>query len=132
MKRLHCVIGLLLFFALGFVTVQSIGFAADEGGEKKAKHTIKEVMKKAHKDGLLKKVTAGDASADEQRQLLDLYISLVENAPPMGEMDSWHRLAGGSALAAAKLVVGRDGAIAELKQATNCKACHTAHKPPAN
>ena len=132
MKRLQCVIGLLLFFALGFVMIQSIGFAQDEDGEKKAKHTIKEVMKQAHKDGLLKKVTAGDASAEQQRELLDLYISLVENTPPMGEMDSWHRLAGGAALAAAKVVVGRDGAIVELKEATNCKACHSAHKPPAN
>ena len=69
---------------------------------------------------------------EEQRELLDLYISLVENTPPMGEMGSWHRLAGGAALAAAKIVVGRDGAIVELKEATNCKACHDSHKPPEN
>ena len=132
MKRLPCVIGLVLFVALGCALIQSIGFAQDEGGETKAKHTIKEVMKQAHKDGLLKKVTSGDASAEEQRELLDLYISLVENKPPTGEMDSWHRLAGGAALAAAKIVVGRDGAVVELKEASNCKACHSAHKPPSN
>ncbi len=132
MKKNQCVIGLLVCFAIGSAVVQSVGWAQNDEGEKKAKHSIKEVMKKAHKDGLLKKVTSGDASAEDQRELLDLYISLVENTPPQGEMDSWHRLAGGAALAAAKVVVGRDGAVVELKEATNCKACHDVHKPPAN
>jgi hypothetical protein len=32
--------------------------------------------------------------------------------------------------AAAKVAVGREGAMVELKTATNCKKCHDAHKPP--
>ena len=55
--------------ALGFVV--SLGSAEDT--KDKAKHTIKEVMKIAHKDGLLKKVTKGEASKDEQKQLVELY-----------------------------------------------------------
>ena len=58
-----------------------------------------------------------------------MYVSLVENDPPKGEKDSWQRLAGGAALAAAKVAVGREGAEAELKAAMNCAACHKQHKP---
>ncbi|MEM8732787.1 MAG: hypothetical protein AAGG44_01100 [Planctomycetota bacterium] len=102
---------------------------ADDEEKSKPKHTIKEVMKVAFKGGLQKKVLSGEASDDEKKELLDLYVSLVESKPPKGEMNSWHNLAGGAALAAAKVVVGREGALDELKAATNCKACHSEHKP---
>lgn len=111
---------------LGLVAAQTL--VAADGDDKKPKHTIKEVMKIGHKDGLLKKVIGGDASDDEKKQLLDLYVSMVESRPEKGDMESWIQLAGGSVLAAAKVVTGREGAIAELKEATNCKACHSAHK----
>ena len=101
---------------------------ADDDGESTPKYTIKEVMKIAHKDGLLKKVIAGDANQEEKLSLLDYYISLVENEPPKGDMESWHNLAGKAALAAAKVAVGRDDATAELKTAANCGKCHKAHK----
>lgn len=100
-------------------------FAADE--EAKAKHTIKEVMKIAHKDGLLKKVLGGDTSQDEKLVLLDSYISLMENKPPKGDEGSWHNLAGQAVIAAAKVAAGRD-ATADLKKATACGTCHKAHK----
>ena len=51
-------LGLLsLAFAVGLLPVLR---AADE----KPKYTIKEVMKEAHKEGLLKKVAGGNASDD--------------------------------------------------------------------
>lgn len=109
--------------------------AAEEAAAAKPKHTIKEVMKAAHTapegaKSLKDKVVEGKASAEEKQQLLDLYISLVENDPPKGEKSDWIMKAGPVVLSAAKVVVGRDGAIEELKMATNCKACHDAHKPP--
>ena len=85
-------------------------------------------MKTAHKDGLLKKVLAGEANEADKLTLLDNYISLIESTPPKGDMESWHNLAGRAALAAAKVAVGREGATDELKAATNCAACHKAHK----
>ena len=128
MNRVSRIIGLVVVVAVVFSAIQTLGLAQDDK-EKKAKHTIKQVMKTAHKDGLLKKVTGGSASDADKKQLLDLYISLVENTPPKGEMDSWHVRAGNVTLAAAKVVVGREGAVAELKKATTCAACHKVHKP---
>src|SRR5262245_6127 len=61
MKRM--LIGMAVL-ALASVTTFSMTVAQDKG-DKKAKHTIKEVMKTAHKEGLLKKVTDGKASDDE-------------------------------------------------------------------
>ena len=92
------------------------------------KHTIKEVMKQAHGAKLINKVLDGKASKEEKDQLLDLYISLIDNKPPKGEPDKWMVNSGRAILAAARVAVGREGALEELKTATNCKACHDTHK----
>ena len=106
-------------------------FAHAQDAKPKPKHTIKDVMKKALKGPLNKKVAGGKASAEEKLELLDMYISMVENEAPKGDAASWQMFAGRAALAAAKVAVGREGAEKELKAATNCAKCHKAHKPPA-
>jgi hypothetical protein len=95
------------------------------------KYTIKEVMGQAHKDGLLQKVVDGDATPEEKALLLDLYLSLLENDPPQGDADAFHEKAGEAVVAAARVVVGREGAEEEIKRAVNCAACHKDHKPPS-
>jgi hypothetical protein len=120
--------------ALGWVALavalsmaRQIAWAAEEPA--KPKHSISQVMKSANKTGgLLSTVKSGKATPEERLQLLDYYISLVENKPPKGDMDSWQTLAGKATLAAAKVVVGRAGATAELDAATKCAVCHKAHK----
>jgi len=124
----------LFAVTLGAVALCSaLVFAQDDDDKKeekaKPKHTIKEVMKEAMKGGLNKKVASGEATPEEKLALLDMYVSLVESKPPIGEEASWQKLSGGAALAAAKVAVGREGAEAELKAATNCKTCHDPHKP---
>lgn len=121
-----CVVSMLVLS-----TVLRIAVAAEGDSAAKPKHTIQEVMKNANAGGaksLLKQVTSGKASQEDRLKLLDYYISLVENKPPKGDMQSWQTIAGTAALAAAKVAVGRDGATAELSAATNCKACHSAHQ----
>ncbi len=115
-----------LCLTLSLGTLATLAVAAGDDAE--PKHTVKEVMKVAHKDGLLKKILNGDGSAEDKQMLLDLYVSLIENKPKKGSMESWQTLAGGAALAAAKVVVGREDGIAQLKKASNCKACHDVHK----
>ena len=119
--------GILCGSLLAGLMLVPAALAADDEG--KAKHSIKEVMKIANKEKLVNKVVAGDATDEEKKKLLDVFISLLESEPPQGDMASWQKLAGGTALAAAKVVVGREGAEAELKAANNCKACHGVHKP---
>lgn len=121
----------LLALAASVACLFGVAWAAEEEAPKPP-YTIKEVMQQAHKDGLLKKVLSGDASAEEKRHLLDLYISMAESKPPIGDATSWHKLAGGTVMAAAKVVVGRKDSLASLKKATACAACHKLHKPPAD
>ena len=49
--------------------------------------------------------SGGDADWQDNRQLLDLYISMLENKPPKGEMASWQKKAGRATLAAAKVAL---------------------------
>ena len=109
---------------------QSIAWAQNAEAAK-PKHTIKEVMEKAHKEGLLKKVAGGDASAEEKAQLLDLYVSMAECEPPRGDAAAYHKLATDAVMGAARVVVGREGAEGQLQRAVNCQNCHQAHRPPS-
>jgi hypothetical protein len=102
----------------------SMGSYEAVGGEK-AKYTIKEVMKEAHKDGLLKKVSGGMGDKKDAERLLELYTALSKNTPPMGEKDSWKKITDDVVAAAKKAVAGDTAA---LKKAVNCGACHKAHK----
>ena len=95
-----------------------------------APKTIKEVMKIAHdkKDGLLKKVQDGSATDEEKKKLLDAYIDLLDGEPKKGETADYLVKANALVVGAAKVVLGREGAMDELKKASDCMACHSKHK----
>ena len=109
--------------------------AQEEANKPKPKHEIKDVMKGAHlapegEKSLRDKVLEGNASAEDKQKLLDFYISLAENEPPKGDAAEFQKKTRAVVLSVAKIVVGRDGAVEELRVATNCAACHKEHKPP--
>ena len=93
-----------------------------------AAKTIKEVMKIAHKDGLMKKVVGGSASDDEKKQLLDLYIDMLEGEPKKGDKAEFLAKTNALVVSAAKVLLGKEGAAAELEKTSNCMACHSKHK----
>ena len=97
--------------------------------DEKPKYTIKEVMKKAHKDGLMKKLADGGGTKADAEELLDLYKALGKNKPPKGEAGSWQEKTKVLVDAAQNVVDDKPGARAELKKAANCAECHKAHKP---
>jgi len=102
--------------------------AQDESESSAPQHTIQEVMKLAHKDGLLKKVLDGKGRHKDAMELIDLYASLADNQPPKGDAESWKAKTDALIIAAARFSVRRKDGIAKLKVASNCKACHSAHK----
>ena len=110
------------------LTLYGMTFSSAQNANAAPLHTIEEVMEQGHKDGLLKKILAGEGSSEDKLKLLDLYVSMIESEPPKGDMASWQNLAGKAALAAAKVATGREGSLDELKAATNCAACHKLHK----
>ncbi|HMO34701.1 MAG TPA: hypothetical protein PKA06_01535 [Gemmatales bacterium] len=101
----------------------SLGFVLDE-----PKYTTKEVMNKAHKGGLLKKVLDGKASDAEKAKLVEYYESMPEQKPNQGDEAAYKKLCENLVAAAKSAQKGEDGWKNKLQKATNCKTCHDAHK----
>lgn len=104
----------------------SLSRAADDA---QPKHTIKQVMKIAHKDGLMKKVAGGQGSKADAEELLALYQALAENKPPKGDLADWKAKTMALVAAAQNVVDGKEGAGPALLKTVNCAECHKAHKP---
>ncbi|MGD9723756.1 MAG: hypothetical protein AB7O59_04605 [Pirellulales bacterium] len=103
----------------------SLAYAADDA---KPKYTIKDVMKKAHKDGLMKKLAGGQGTKEDAEQLLDLYKSLGRSKPPKGDVESWKTKTTVLVEVAQEVVDGKEGSRKMLEKAANCAECHKAHK----
>ena len=99
--------------------------------EAKPKYTTKEVMKALHKgqDNIAKHVTQGSGTKEEIDKLVEYYASLPLNEPPKGDKTSWTAKSTALLRAAQGLRAGKPNALAGYKQAVNCKACHSAHRP---
>ena len=116
----------LMAASFAFVCLMAVPVSADHH---EPKHKIKDVMKKAMKGGLLKKVAQGKASDEEKKSLHEMLESLAKNKAPKGEADSWKKLTAALVKASKDVNDGKDGAGAALQKASNCKACHSKHKP---
>ena len=123
---MRMVLSVAAVVALALGTTLGVSRAADE--EVKPKHTIKDVMKKAHKEGLMKKIAAGQGTKEDAAQLVELYQALGQNKPPKGEPGSWKEKTGVILSAAKDVVDGKEGAGAALEKAANCGECHKVHK----
>jgi hypothetical protein len=96
--------------------------------QEKPKHTIPQVMAKAHKSGLYKKVAGGKASDAEKQELVELYTSLSKNEPPQGDAKAWKERTTALLDAAKGAAKGDEKAAASLTKLANCAACHKMHK----
>ena len=120
--------------AIALAAILAVGLSlASAADEQKPKHTIKQVMKKAHTPdgGLLKKIVSGEGTKADAEQLVEFYTALGQNKPPQGDPGSWQEKTGELLEAAKDVVADKEGSKARLEKAANCKNCHTAHKPPA-
>ncbi len=96
--------------------------------------TIKELMKVYHKapkgvDPICKKAVQGQASPEEIKKLIECYKTLAGTKPPKGDLDSWKEKTTKLVATSQALEKGTPEARDAYKEALNCKACHTAHKP---
>lgn len=91
-------------------------------------------MKAFHKapkgvDPVCKKAGDGKASAEELSKLVASYKTLISAKPPRGDEASWKAKTTALLAAAEGLKIGAPDAAAKYKEAVNCKACHSVHKP---
>jgi hypothetical protein len=107
---------------VGAVAILSVAFLLNADAQEKPKYSVKEVMQKAMKSGLCKKVASGKGSDAEKQELVELFTSLHQNKPKKGDSDNWKKMTD-ALLAAAKSGDGK-----ALATAANCAACHKEHK----
>ena len=101
----------------------------DGAGEKAPKYKIKDVMQKAMKGGLCKKVATGKASAEEKKQLVEMFVSLHANKPPKGDEAKWSEVTKALVDTAKKIEAGTDEkATMTLAKLANCANCHKQFK----
>ncbi len=97
----------------------------------KPKHSIKEVMEQGFKGktSAAARVGKGEGTKDDFKLLAELTRDLPLNTPEMGDAKAWKTKTTALAAAAKALADGKAGALEQWKEAANCKACHTDHKP---
>ena len=121
-----------LVAALVFGFIASVAVITTRAADEQPKWDVKQVMKAAHKDGLLKKVVSGEGNEQDAKDLLALYEALGANKAPRGDAAEWKAKNDAIIAAAKDVVAGKEGAGKALQAATNCANCHKAHKPPAD
>ena len=99
--------------------------------DKKKPADIHDVMEWSHKgkDSIVSRVRDGKGTAEEIDLLVIYYDFMAKAKPPEGDMESWKAKTGALVKAIGKVQKKEANAVAEYKEAVNCKACHSVHKP---
>jgi len=128
-KHIKLVIASVAIVAIASAPLVFTGIAADAKAD-----PIEEVMKTYHKapkgvDPVCKKAVDGKATPEELKKLVAAYKTLAAAKPPKGDDASWKEKTSKLLATAEALEKGEAGAAAKYKDAVNCKACHSVHKP---
>jgi mono/diheme cytochrome c family protein len=77
---------------------------------------------------LIVRAAAGDANEVEKQRLLKVLTGMANTQPDHGSVESWKAKTSALLAAAQDLVDGKEGAGERLRAASNCRACHQAHR----
>lgn len=129
-KSLLAVAGVGLAWTLSMMATSTLTSSAAEDDHE----VIEEVMKTFHKapkgvDPVSKKAADGKASAEEIKRLVEAYAKMAKTSPPKGDAAGWKEKTSKLLAATKDLQAGKDMALEKFREAVNCKACHSAHKP---
>jgi len=129
-KSLLAVAGVGLAWTLAMMATSTLTSNAAEDDHE----VIEEVMKTLHKapkgvDPVSKKAADGKATPEELKRLVDGYAKMAKTSPLKGDAASWKEKTSTLLAATKDLQAGKDMALDKFREAVNCKACHTAHRP---
>lgn len=112
------------------VGLLAVGCASYSDG--KPTKTVSQVMEQGFKgkESLNARIMKGEANAADFKLMASLTKELALNKPGYGDLASWTEKTTALHAAAEGLAGGKPGALDAYKAAVNCKACHTAHRPP--
>ncbi len=105
----------------------SFAFAADHDPIEAAMKFVHKAPKGEKK--VSDRIIDGTASDEEVKKTVELYQAAAVAKPPKGEEAAYKEKFAKLLVATENVAAKKDGAAAEYKQAVNCKACHSEHKP---
>ena len=113
-------------------TITLVSLAAGICFAAKPKYDFEEIMYKGHKGdaSLLAKMLRKEVTPEESSKLVEYHEALAAHAAPKGDAESWKQKT--EALLKASRAAkdsASDENLAKLKEASNCKACHSVHQP---
>lgn len=116
--------------AFGLVAITTSTLVS-QAADKKPKYSVEQIMEAINKgdDNVCKRVSQGKASKEDIAKLVEYYKELPANKPPKGDQKSWDEKTAALVKAVEGLKAGAPDALTKFKEAVNCKACHTAHRP---
>lgn len=80
-------------------------------------------------DPVCKRAIDGKASKEELKKLVEGYALMAKTKAPKGDAASWKEKTTALLEASKSLQKGDADGAAKYKEAVNCKACHSVHKP---
>lgn len=101
--------------------------AAEDGPIKKAMQTVHKAPKTEKK--LSEKIIEGTATDEQKQTALALYKGMADAKAPKGDQAAFKAKVAKLIAATEEVVAQKPEAIAHYKEAVNCKACHSEHKP---
>jgi len=113
-----------LFASVVAMVSVALLLGATGAGEKDAQYKIKESMKAVMASKLAQKVFAGEGTKEENKKVLEHFISLHANTPPKGEKDAWTKVTQTLVDTAKKIDAGEEKGSAKLAKLINCGSCH--------
>ena len=134
MKRYPHLIRVFGAVAALAITIPTLHLVAADSGQPEKDGPIAVVMQKYHKapkgvDPVCKRAIEGKATQDELKHLVEAYKIMAKSKPPHGDDASWKEKTALLIATSEALLKGSPDAAAKFKEAVNCKACHSAHKP---
>ena len=114
--------------------VLAAGVATGQQSKQTSKHPIKDIMERTHKEkgALVFRVRDGESTEEDNKKLLAEYKSLAALKPPLGDLGTWKKRTAAAIAAIQELVDNKPDAVERVRSATDCKACHDAHRVGGN
>lgn len=106
----------------------SLSVSADHHEE--GKLDLHAIMKDGHKGrtSLAAKAKKGEATQDELKILIGMYLAMEKLEPHKGDAASWKEKTTKLTAAAINVFAKTEGSLDAYSKAVNCKACHDVHK----
>ncbi|MBV8879087.1 MAG: hypothetical protein JO332_03890 [Planctomycetaceae bacterium] len=97
-------------------------------------HPVKDIMEKTHKEkgALIFLVRDAESTDADNKALLEVYKQLATLKPPTGDAKGWANRVNNVIAALQDLIDKKPNAVEKVRNVTDCKGCHDAHRVGGN